>query len=86
MGRSLQIVELAVVHGPDEGPDRGAQKKDRQGDQHEDDVHGRPPSETRMRFKRNAFTVTSSELSDIPMAAIQGINTPLTASGIAVAL
>ena len=37
MRRSLQIVELTVVHGPDEGPDRGAQKKDRKGDQYEDD-------------------------------------------------
>jgi hypothetical protein len=68
--RGVEIVELARTHCPEEGPQRQHQHHEPQRDQKIEDVH---------------TCTTSSELADMPSAAIHGWSQPVAASGTAVA-
>ena len=77
--RSVEVVKLAVRDAP---PERGA---DRQGerngerDQEKEDVHVK-------RLSRSAPATTTSDDSDMPIAATAGVTKPSAAAGIATAL
>lgn len=93
----FQIVELPMTNGPEERSDGEAKKTERQWDEHEDDVHEADASPIRAhrphaegisdaagrgrRLRRTALSTTTRELSDMPIAASQGVTQPAAASG-----
>lgn len=98
----IQIVELAAAGRPEKCCDGRSEKQQAERDQDEYDAHVASPMAglpgfamrvvesgvrtTPLLPSRSAFSMTSSELSDIPSAAIHGASRPNAASGIAVRL
>ena len=98
----FQIVKLPTAHSPEIGPTRQYHQHQTERNQQIQNVHAamRPSASFRTgtsgrcslgsgletRNSRMALSTTSSELTDMPMAAIQGCSRPATASGTAVAL
>src|SRR5690606_23633853 len=96
-GRSIHVVELIVVDGPEERGRRADQQDERQRDHHEQRVHAVPAARMaaspRVRGSgssaapiRIAFRTTTIELIDMPSAASHGGTNPSAASGIAARL
>ncbi len=77
---SVEIFELAVSHRPEEEckTQRPHAKRDR--DQESQDAH------CVNRARRNELATTTTELSDMAMAAIMGVTNPASANGTARAL
>ena len=69
MGRTLQVIELAGADCPQKDPYNQADQYQRQRDEQVNNFHG---AGYLLRVSRSALITTSSELVDMPMAAIQG--------------
>src|SRR6185437_1495794 len=92
---TVEVVELLVVHRPEEQCHRHHDHQQGHRDQYQQDVHAdtvaalpepdRPgvASSERSRPTRSALSTTSSELSDMPMAASHGGTRPTAANGTA---
>src|SRR6476620_2976275 len=65
---TVEVVELAAAHRPDEGPDRDAQQDQAERDEQQQDRHG-----AALRASRSALRVTTSDDSAMPSAASQGV-------------
>ena len=79
---AFQIIELAVVCGPPERGGNSQRDDDAQGNQQNQDFHGR----RYLRARRSELTTTTSELVAMPIAAQAGEIFPIIASGTASAL
>jgi len=77
---AFRVVELPVLHRPDEGKKADEAQKQRDGDQDAKDFHRFP------YFSRSAFIETVIEESDIASAAASGVAEPISASGTAITL
>src|SRR5690554_7842610 len=74
MGRSVQVVILAILDGPGEQEHAQGHQKQHQGDQEHDNVHdnllasGMRQVFQAFRLRRRALSTTMSELADMPIA------------------
>jgi len=81
----VDAFELAAPDGPAQRAKDGERERDRQGNEHEEDVHGQGsgagPQGLGSRASRAAFKTTSSELAAMPRPASHGGISPAMASG-----
>lgn len=78
--RAFEVVELPVAHGPEEHREAPKTQRERNGNEETETSH--PVT----LAKRSEFATTTSELSDIASAAINGVTIPASASGTAITL
>lgn len=78
--RPVQIVELPGLERPQESAQAEEPEKKGEGDQNDDNVHGRTFD------NRKALPVTMSDELDIATAAMSGVMKPIIASGTVTAL
>jgi len=80
----VKILVLASSHRPEEGEKAHETEKDGDRNEESEDLHQRGPFGRRPR--RMALKVTSMELADMAIAAIQGVTRPAIATGTQAAL
>lgn len=85
MCRAFEVVKLSVVDRPDKEPGNNGDQNQSQRNEQEQDIHYARVEGRGMRegggeaallwnlLRRSAFSTTSNELADMPMAAIQGV-------------
>ena len=83
-GWVVEIVELPLLHRPEEEQGKESTKQDRDGQEEEQSVHG-SPSRT-MRSTRNAPQITRPLESGISSAATSGLTSPAAAADTATTL
>ena len=76
-GGPVEILELAALQRPEEGPQPDQAQAQRDRDQHRQPVHFAALA------RRSELPITSSELVDMATAAISGVTRPAIASGTA---
>ena len=79
VGRAIEILELAVPHGPVKQDKPRATQKQRDRNEEDQDVHG----ECLTRASLRELLTTTKELRDMAMAATSGVTRPASASGTA---
>src|SRR5579885_1286910 len=69
--RTVQVVELPVIHCPEEDADSHDDDQQCYGDEGQQDVHAHSTGGVGSRWRQmcQALTTTASELSDMPIAA-----------------
>ncbi len=77
--RTVEILELAVAHGPEKQDKPGATQKQRDRNKEDQDVH----VACLTRASLSELPTTTSELRDMATAATSGVTKPASASGTA---
>lgn len=80
--RAVEVIILPGAERPEKGKDAHETKRKRKRNEEEKRVHAAPFAGR----ARRAFSVTMIELADMAAAAISGVTSPKTATGIRVML